>query len=252
MVPRETQMMFQLIAHLNGNVYRIYQLDGYRMYLNVSESIMMAWRACGNYEPHKHQLMKNTLRPGMTFIDVGANKGDFTLLAASRVGPQGRVLAFEPHPDNTYWLRQSIALNRFTNITLVEAALSNSNGRENLFEGSGSGQHSLLKQADGQRAWCVNTYRLDDYLAAEGIDQMDAIKIDVEGAEWQVLEGARGTLQRCKPVVYLDVHQLPRQQYAEIFALFHGLGYTISHSSSPMEILTTLPETAADLFLRMR
>jgi hypothetical protein len=87
-----------LIAQLNGNLYRIYQQDGYCIYLNVSESMMMAQRACRTYEVHKHQLIKKTLQSGMTFIDVGGNKGDFTLLDASTERAiMGRPLTMSPY-----------------------------------------------------------------------------------------------------------------------------------------------------------
>lgn len=71
----------------------------------------MLSRALGLYEPEKTHELCSLLRPGMTFIDVGANKGDFTLLAAKCVGETGRVIAFEPAPENCKWIRESIAAN---------------------------------------------------------------------------------------------------------------------------------------------
>src|SRR5262245_25241322 len=110
---------YQSLEHAAGN-YRPYFVEGGTIYLDIGESKMMRARALGRYESKKMSLVRNWLEPGATFIDVGSNKGDFTLLAAKVVGSDGRVLSFEPEPNNCYWIRKSIEANRYENIRLYD------------------------------------------------------------------------------------------------------------------------------------
>jgi FkbM family methyltransferase len=103
--------------------YHRYRVPGGRLYLDLRESSMMLARALHIYEPEKVAAFREHLRPGMTFVDVGANKGDFTLLAASLVGPSGRVISVEPGPTNQRWLQRSVAESGYRNVECVEAAL---------------------------------------------------------------------------------------------------------------------------------
>ena len=80
--------------------YRPYHVAGGRIYLDITESPMMLARALGGYEVAKHEAITSVLSPGSTFIDIGANKGDFALLAAKIIGTSGSVMAFEPEPVN--------------------------------------------------------------------------------------------------------------------------------------------------------
>jgi len=171
---------------------------------------MMLQRALDSYEPSKCQALKEFLRAGETFIDVGCNKGDFSLLASRLVGPQGRVLAFEPHPENCRWIRKSIAKNDYRNIDLYEFALSDANGATQLHLGEKSGTHTLragrLQREKGTLE--IKTRRLDDLLQEIRFHRsIKAMKIDVEGAELDVLKGARETIARNPGIVlFLDVH----------------------------------------------
>jgi hypothetical protein len=98
--PRVSLRPHQSLAHATGN-YRAYFVAGGTIYLDIGESKMMRTRALGRYELKKMNLVRNWLEPGATFVDVGSNKGDFTLLAAKVVGSDGNVLSFEPEPKRT-------------------------------------------------------------------------------------------------------------------------------------------------------
>src|SRR5450755_4229427 len=135
---------YPIWSSLVPRFYYPYKFEGGRIYLNIKESRMMLQRALGCYEVTKHQAFKHFLRPGATFVDVGCNKGDFSLLASRLVGPEGRVLSFEPHPENCRWIRKSIAKNEYRNIELYELALSDTNGTAQLHIGEKSGFHTLL------------------------------------------------------------------------------------------------------------
>jgi FkbM family methyltransferase len=222
------------------NFYYPYKLEGGRIYLNIKESGMMLRRALRCYELAKHEALRKFLRPGATFIDVGCNKGDFSLLASRLVGPEGRVLSFEPHPENCRWFRKSVARNDYRNIELFELALSDANGTAQLHIGEKSGFHTLLAGKPQREKGIieVRTRRLDDLLAEIRFDRrVDAIKIDVEGADMHVLRGARKTIA-ANPniVVFLDVHPHLGVDPKEVRDYFTGLGLSLFAEEPPFNV----------------
>lgn len=155
----------------------------------------------GTYEPEQTGLLARSLRPGDTFLDLGAHVGFHTLLAARLVGPAGWVVAFEPSPRNARYLRRHLALNGCGNVRVEEAAVSDAAGAARFLHGRGTGT-GRLSGAGGVE---VRTVALDGYCAEHGLSPA-AVKIDVEGAELAVLRGAEEILTRCRPLVFLSTH----------------------------------------------
>jgi FkbM family methyltransferase len=157
------------------------------------------------YEPLETNLFRNALKPGMVFFDVGANMGYYSLLASKRVAPNGSVHAFEPSPVQFNHLELNIGINRADNIVLNKCAVAESSGDRELFlsEGWNQGIHSLGKTS-GQESSCrVPCVSIDDYIAGKGIESVDAIKVDVEGAELFVFKGAERVLGSSPPGLIL-------------------------------------------------
>lgn len=158
----------------------------------------------GTCEAEIASFLKQTLKPGMTFVDVGANFGEFTLLGSALVGPRGRVFSFECSPTTLPSLRRNLELNRPSNVTVVAAALSDTDGHVTFYPGSekDSGSSSLTPPHDhkGQTV-TVESMTLDSLARREKLDRVDVIKMDVEGAEWAALRGAAGLLGSPDPPV---------------------------------------------------
>lgn len=159
-----------------------------------------------NYEPELAYL-EEILSPGMIFVDAGANFGVYTLVASKLVGDTGRVLAFEPTAGSFATLRQNIDLNRSSNVRLFQVALAQKKGRAWLYHGWDPVGNSLgrdpLSRSEGEE---VQTESLDTVLKENGIDRVDVIKIDVEGAEELVLQGAIRCLTTQLPIVIFEVN----------------------------------------------
>jgi FkbM family methyltransferase len=208
--------VYRLLSRLAPDRYERYRVEGGLIHLNLRESPMMVQRAMGVYEQGKTKLILRLLRPGMTFIDVGANKGDFTLLAAKAVGPAGTVISIEPEPENYAYLRASIELNGYRNIRTFALALSDSNGTAKLRLAPKSGAHTLSPdQKIGNNTIPIATATLDSLLDRCGIARVDLIKIDVQGWELQVLRGAHRTLcSNPAAVVLLDLPKQPGKRSA--------------------------------------
>ena len=155
----------------------------------------------GTYEPEQTAHFVRWVRPGATVIDIGAHVGYYTLLASMLAGESGSVWAFEPEPTNAAFLRRHMYLNNCRNVQVEELAVSNTNGHARFLCGKGSGTGHLDRTGDME----VRTVRLEDFCAARGITP-SAIKIDVEGAEAAVLDGAKELILRARPVIFLSTH----------------------------------------------
>ncbi|HEX8433225.1 MAG TPA: FkbM family methyltransferase [Longimicrobium sp.] len=172
----------------------------------------------GSYEPEQTGLFERHVRPGHTVLDVGAHVGYYTLLSAVLAGPGGAVWSFEPNPRNARFLRSHAEINGLRAVRVTEAAVAASDGTARFDFGSGSGTGHLATAGEIE----VRTVRLDGFCAENGIAPA-VIKIDVEGAETDVLEGARDTLARYRPVIFLSTHGA--EVHRACLAFMAGAGY---------------------------
>jgi FkbM family methyltransferase len=137
----------------------------------------------------------------MVCWDVGANVGFYTLLFAELVGAGGRVFAFEPAPRNVQMLRRHVEMNRCQNVRIFPCALGNIDGET----GFDPGPDTLTGHLAAGGPLKVSCSRADTLLAEGQLEAPDVIKIDVEGAEADVLRGACGALEH-RPTVFLATH----------------------------------------------
>ena len=151
-------------------------------------------------EPRERRFLQEQVEPGMVVFDVGANVGFYTLLLADRVGPAGRVHAFEPDPLSFEILKRRAA--GLANIVLNQTALGDRAGTITLYTNRSNRADNRVHPslgAEAAEAVEVLLTPLDDYCAAHGIDRLDAVKMDIQGAEVAALEGFRKTIDRLKP-----------------------------------------------------
>lgn len=159
------------------------------------------------HEPEVVEWLSTQLKKGMTFLDIGANIGFYTLLAAQRVGTSGTVVALEPDPDVVAVLRQNIDANALCNAHLVQGAAYRTCGNVRLGRSLASSWFSGLyyEKADG---WIeVPAYALDSLVRELGVGRVDLVKLDVEGAEVEVLEGMHRILCEDRPKLLVELHQ---------------------------------------------
>lgn len=172
----------------------------------------------GTYEPEQTALFLEHVRPGATVFDIGAHVGYYTLLAARLAGREGRVWSFEPHPRNCAFLRRHVSLNRLENVHIENVAIGAREGAARFDEGTGSGTGRV---AEGG-ALEVRMRRLDDLCAEHGLVP-DVVKLDVEGAEMDVLDGGARTFA-ARPVLFLSTHGA--DVHARCIERLESLGYS--------------------------
>jgi FkbM family methyltransferase len=156
-------------------------------------------------EPEFEHLEKFLDRTGV-FVDVGANTGIYTLKAAKHYGNQGTVIALEPFPDVAATLHHSIQANGFTNVRLRNFCAGAKTTAATFWMNLGS-PHSFSLVKSDETAACLSTLTvaLDDLFTWEGLDRLDYLKIDAEGAEAQVLAGAAKLLEKHRPILQMEV-----------------------------------------------
>jgi FkbM family methyltransferase len=150
----------------------------------------------GTFEPSETRVVKGFLQPGMTFVDVGANVGYYTALAARLVGAAGRVISFEPSAYAFDRLSAMVSANHLSHVNAIHAGLSDEAGILKLYLGIGSDNHTptMVPHANTSVSE-VPVVRLDDEAGRLGLDRIDLMKIDVEGHEPRVLGGASRLLR---------------------------------------------------------
>jgi FkbM family methyltransferase len=224
------------------NKFFAFSVPSGKIFLNLHESPMMVERALGIYEPEKMSAIRRLMPRGGTFIDIGGNKGDFALMAAKVAGAGSRVLCVEPEPTNAEWIRKSVALNNY-NVEVHETALSDGQGEAILHLGKSSGFHTLLEGLPYREQYgtvTVKTQTLDSLLAERGIDRVDLIKIDVEGAEMRVLKGAAQTLAKNQNLTLLiDVHPFFGVNPDELLSFLSSYGFSAYRMGDEKQPLRT-------------
>jgi FkbM family methyltransferase len=159
----------------------------------------------GSYEAQQARCFVERVQRGDEVLDLGAAAGFYTLLAARCVGPQGRVFAFEPDATNLRFLRAHVALNAADCVTVVAGALSDHGGTERFGSSAGHGRGRLHVCGELE----VVVRRLDDAALELGLHPRH-VKIDVEGAELEVLRGGERLLREHAPTLYLSTHDRQR------------------------------------------
>jgi len=142
------------------------------------------------------EILQELLAPGMCVVDVGANIGYYALLFSSVVGPAGSVVCLEPEPENLEELRHNIAINGLGNVSLLPIAAGSTDTVLSLKRGL----NAVVVHEGGNMS--VDVKRLDSL----DLERVDLIKLDVEGYECEVLEGARGLLEKQRPSLFVEVH----------------------------------------------
>jgi FkbM family methyltransferase len=201
----------------------------------------------GSYELEKQQQLRCSVREGMTAFDVGAHVGFYTLLLSRAVGTSGNVFAFEPWPANIADCLEHVRMNRLENVVVVPVAVGSTPGLASFASGESSTTGRLTRgDSTGLRVACVT---LDELLATGRLPVPHVVKVDVEGAESDVLEGARNLLRQGAATWFIALHS-PDQKDACV-RLLSDAGYVVSDLSGiPCD--ASSPDTTPDEIVATR
>ncbi len=168
-----------------------------------------------SHEPHVTEAVRNILKPGMVAVDIGANIGYFTLLAASIVGPAGRVYAFEPNPSNCALIQLSAEVNHFEHVELFPFALADKPRMVILNSSASTGStRPLAGIEEFATSTVLRAVSLDATLPA--VQRLDVLKIDIDGGEGLAMRGAANTIRRHKPAIFTEFSPGALQNFSSV------------------------------------
>ncbi len=185
-------------------------LEGYRMKVDWHHHRSFIY---GDWEAEVVRALEQVVLPGMLAMDIGAHIGFFTLFLSKLVGPEGRVIAFEPLPENFKILQENISLNRCHHVRAVNKAILDRRGPAEINVPPNDplpGTVSWLAQ-EGARPVPVEAISLDEFVEGERL-AVDFIKMDVEGTEELVLRGAEEVIATHHPLLLIEVHHWSRDR----------------------------------------
>lgn len=218
------------------------KINGVSFRFDFSYSPNIKKMYCNIYEMGVVETLKTFLKNGDTFIDVGANIGYITAIGASLVGKKGRVYSFEPVPEYFSKLRNLAETNSKYNIIANQFALSDRAGQEKIYVPGYPyiGGNTILSDLIGKEkikdTISIQTYRLDEYIERENIENIKMIKIDVEGFEFPVLLGLERYLLKCQ-----DTGSYPLIICEIIPSVYPYLGYKLENIFDYMERFSYYP-----------
>lgn len=225
-----------------------------RMWVSLSNHIesQIFWQEVQEADRGQVRLLKSLLAPDHVFFDIGANVGVYSLLAAKRLSA-GKVHAFEPSSIHCKKFQENMDLNGFQNVLLNQLALSTGYSEKKLYvpTGKNTGMASLYKYQDSYKEVeeeDVYATSLDGYVQANSVGRVDLIKIDVEGAESEVLKGSLEVLGHYRPTVMMeaDCTHLARagRTPSQLIDFWKELGYAVYRIGSSAEL--TRIESSSD------
>jgi FkbM family methyltransferase len=215
------------------------QADTFKLYASPNDmAVGHAIHAHGSYEEHVTAAIKETLKPGMVFVDVGANIGYFSLMAAQLVGAGGKVLAFEPNQRNCTLLQMSVTHNNLDNVEIYPYAVAERDASVvfDTLTGSNGIVGTTLETGESQldslaHKTLVRSVRLDSIIAS--LQRLDVIKMDIEGAEYRALVGARELIETHRPIIFAEyspgwLPSISQVSGRDLLLRFIEMGYTLS------------------------
>lgn len=203
------------------------------------------------YEPDVSQVILRALQPGDVAVDVGANSGFFTVLMGLLTGTAGRVVSFEPAPENIARLKHNVALNNLVNVTLIERPASATAEEVSFYHNSdNAGGHSVwdpgefepnVRSRENPRAVVMQATTLDRELAALRTPAL--IKVDTEGAEHRVLAGAQELLRDARvPFVIAELHEFGLEKLGSSQYDLRRFMYELGYDTYALQVDGSLPK----------
>src|ERR1700678_2240141 len=205
-------------------------LEGHKMRLEWRSSKAFGF---GTYEREVISALLRIVQPDWVVVDIGAHVGYFALLLAKLVGPSGKVIAFEPLPENFRVLDENIRMNGYCNVVLENRAVSATSGSTSLRSNDSDRLTYTASLIHGQPILDVEAVSLDDY-TSKLQERVHLVMMDVEGLEAAVLQGMRSTLLRDFPMLLIELHGFDKwgQSHPALQEL-HSADYSFQYLDGP-------------------
>ena len=211
--------------------------NGIKLYLDLTNP--HTWDLIQDKDPEikVKQVFLDNINHNDTVLDIGANIGEYSLVAAQKIGKLGRVISIEPLTETAYWLKKNLELNDFNNCEVLEIAIGGTTGQMKLYKKSESARMRRLDStADGKNlieSTNVKVMTIDSLLKSKKIEKIDMIKMDVEGFEYEVLVSCKESFNQNKIKkiiceIHLDYLKKKGIDKNKIYELLTNNGFSVS------------------------
>ena len=240
----ETSSLFSKLVpnhyqYQNGTVRKVKRGDiNYKLDL----SDIVDWYIYYGFKDPVRPVLFSYVNPGDVIIDIGANMGETSFNFSKLVGTEGRVIGFEPDKDNYRRLTDNLKLNNFTNLSPINKGIGNVPGsfliKMNEIEPGNAGSKRIIgsSEADSPDEMIVEIIRLDDYLKDNELAKLDMIKMDIEGYEFNAIQGAKETIKKYRPKMFLEMQDIKLKEQGSSGKLLvkelQSLGYKVMNAES--------------------
>lgn len=213
----------------NGRLKR--RVKDFDLFVNIKDKgLSVELSLYGMHEPLLIGLLKNIISKGMVVVDIGANIGYFPLVESKLVGNEGKIIAIEPFPDSYNLLKDNIKLNNASNFICKNLAISDQNGKAIMYSFDMANWNSLLHgNRNFSSSFEVQTSTLDTLLETE--TKIDAIRMDIEGYECNIIDGMKNTLMKHKPLLIVELHGglVSSDEIATYLKKLQNIGFDIKY-----------------------
>jgi FkbM family methyltransferase len=205
--------------------------------------------AQGRWFEAEIDFVKSYLKPGMTFIDVGANVGSYTLVAAQAVGSEGKVVAFEPTQACVEILKHNANMNQLPQVTVIPCALDSESGKAYFLESDDSACNRVVKSLVGitHPVKTVQKVTLDEWWRSMECPSVDMIKVDVFTDSFDVIRGGRELIKSCSPIIQVEAKGDLGSASREVSSYLSELGYTFFAYNPALNELSMARKQARNL-----
>jgi len=196
----------------------------------ISEELLLL----KTHEPFSTKALKNELKEGMMCLDIGANLGYYAAMESKAVGDSGHVIAIEPSPKNFTYLKRNMELQKTLNYELFNFAIGDKNGNTNFLISKKSNQSKVVSEEEKIPEGCelinIPLTTTDKFIDEKQVNRLDLIRMDVEGYELQILEGAKQIIKKFKPMIHIEIHNelLGKQKLKKVLVDLKNFGYEIN------------------------
>ena len=180
-------------------VERSVKIQGHIMFLDKNDNLGLSINPI--YGESDTELVQKIIKKNYIVLDIGANIGYYTLIFAKLVGDSGKVFSFEPESENFKILKKNVEINGYNNVILEQKIVSNIDGKSTLYVSKKAGSHRIYKPDYYVESLEIESISMDSYIEKNNIKKIDFIKIDVEGAELNVLQGIQKILDSNEHII---------------------------------------------------
>ena len=183
----------------SSSIEKSVKIQGHTMFLDKHDNLGLSINPI--YGESDTEFVKKVIKKNDIVLDIGANIGYYSLIFAKLVGDSGKVFSFEPESENFKILKKNIEVNGYNNVILEQKIVSNADGKSTLYVSEKAGSHRIYKPDNYVESLEIESISMDSYIEKNNIKKINFIKIDVEGAELNVLQGIQKILDSNKHII---------------------------------------------------